>query len=146
MPAPGPEAGLLVRLPMFAPLPLAVTELLAAETEPRRFPAGTVVIREGEPGDHFYLIVEGSAAVTVRGAPRPSLGRGDCFGEIALLRDTPRTATVTAEQPLRTLALGRQEFLTAVTGNPASKTAAGALAAQRLSTDTPDRHDGPAHT
>jgi MFS family permease len=146
MPAPGPEAGLLVRLPMFAPLPLAVTELLAAEIEPRQFAAGTVVIREGEPGDHFYLIVEGSAAVTVRGAPRPSLQRGDCFGEIALLRDTPRTATVTAEQPLRTLALGREEFLTAVTGNSTSKTAADALAARRLSADPPDRGDGSART
>jgi MFS family permease len=146
MPAPGPEVGLLHNLPMFAPLPLAVTELLAAETEPRQFPAGAVVIREGEPGDHFYLIVEGSAAVSVHGAPRPSLHRGDCFGEIALLRDIPRTATVTAEQPLRTLALGQEEFLTAVTGNSTSKTAADALAAQRLSTDAADRGDGPART
>jgi CRP-like cAMP-binding protein len=131
---------------MFAPLPLAVTELLAAEIQPRRFPAGAVVIREGQPGDHFYLIVEGSAAVSVHGAPRPSLHRGDCFGEIALLRDIPRTATVTAEQPLRTLALGREEFLTAVTGNSTSKTAANALAAQRLSTDVADRGDGSART
>ena len=144
MPPPDPEAGLLVTLPMFAPLPLAVTELLAAEIEPRQFPAGTVVIREGEPGDHFYLIVEGSAAVSVHGAPRPSLRRGDCFGEIALLRDTPRTATVTAEQPLHILALGREQFLTAVTGNPASKTAADELTAQRLSADAPDRSDGSA--
>lgn len=144
MPAPGPETGLLVTLPMFAPLPLAVTGLLAAETEPRQFPAGTVVIREGEPGDHFYLIIEGSATVSVHGAPRPSLHRGDCFGEIALLRDTPRTATVTAAQPLHTLALGREQFLTAVTGNPASKTAADELAAQRLSADAPDRSDGSA--
>jgi len=142
MPAPGPETGLLVTLPMFAPLPLAVTELLAAEVEPRQFPAGTVVVREGEPGDHFYLITEGSATVSVHGAPRPSLRRGDCFGEIALLRDTPRTATVTAEQPLHTLALGREQFLTAVTGNPASKTAADELAARRLSADAPDRNDG----
>jgi cyclic nucleotide-binding protein/MFS transporter len=144
MPPPDPEAGLLVTLPMFAPLPLAVTELLAAETEPRHFPAGTVVIREGEPGDHFHLIIEGSATVSVHGAPRPSLHRGDCFGEIALLRDTPRTATVTAERPLHTLALGREQFLTAVTGNPASKTAADELAAQRLSADAPDRSDGSA--
>ena len=142
MPAPGPEVGLLRNLPMFAPLPLAVTELLAAEIDPRQFPAGTVVMREGETGDHFYVIVDGSAAVTVRGAPRPSLQRGDCFGEIALLRDIPRTATVTAQQPLRTLALGREEFLTAVTGNSMSKAAADALAAQRLFTDPPDHSDG----
>jgi hypothetical protein len=142
MPAPGPEVGLLRNLPMFAPLPLAVTELLAAEIDPRQFPTGTVVMREGETGDHFYVIVDGSAAVTVRGAPRPSLQRGDCFGEIALLRDIPRTATVTAQQPLRTLALGREEFLTAVTGNGMSKAAADALAAQRLSTDPPDHSDG----
>jgi len=144
VPAPGPEAGLLTSLPMFAPLPLAVTELLAAEVEPRQFPAGTVVIREGEAGDQFHLIIDGSAAVSVHGAARPSLQRGDCFGEIALLRDIPRTATVTAQQPLRTLALGREEFLTAVTGNSTSKAAADELAAQRLSTDALDRHDGPA--
>jgi hypothetical protein len=144
MPAPGPEVGLLRNLPMFAPLPLAVTDLLAAEIEPRQFPAGAVVMREGEAGDHFHLITEGSAAVSVQGARRPSLHRGDWFGEIALLRDIPRTATVTAEQPLRTLALGREEFLTAVTGNSMSKAAADALAAQRLSTDAPDRSDGSA--
>jgi predicted MFS family arabinose efflux permease len=144
MPAPGPEAGLLVNLPMFAPLPLAVTDLLAAEAQPRHFPAGAVVIREGQAGDQFHLIVDGSAAVSVRGAPRPSLQRGDCFGEIALLRGTPRTATITAEQPLHTLTLGRDEFLTAVTGNSLSKTAADALAAQRLSTDQPDQGDGTA--
>jgi CRP-like cAMP-binding protein len=146
MPAPGPEVGLLRNLPMFAPLPLAVTELLAAETEPRQFPAGAVVMREGEAGDHFHLIIDGSAAVSVQGVPRPSLHRGDCFGEIALLRDIPRTATVTAEKPLRTLALGREEFLTAVTGNSTSKAAADALAAQRMSADAPGRNDGPART
>jgi predicted MFS family arabinose efflux permease len=145
MPGPGPEAGLLYDLPMFAPLPLVVTDLLAAEIEPRQFPAGAVVMREGEVGDHFHLIVDGSAAVSVRGAPRPSLQRGDCFGEIALLRGIPRTATVTAEQPLRTLALGREEFLTAVTGNSMSKEAADVLVAQRLSADPPDRNDGPVH-
>lgn len=146
MPAPGPEAGLLHNLPMFAPLPLAVTEVLAAQTQPRQFPAGAVVIREGRAGDQFHLITGGSAAVSVHGTPRPSLHRGDCFGEIALLRGTPRTATISAEQPLRTLTLGRDEFLAAVTGNSTSKTAADALAAQRLSTDPPDHSDGPAPT
>lgn len=142
-PGPGPEAGLLYHLPMFAPLPLAVTDLLAGEAEPRQFPAGAVVMREGEVGDRFYLITDGAAAVSVRGEPKPSLRRGDGFGEIALIRGIPRTATVTAERPLQTLAFGREEFLTAVTGNSTSMAAADALAAQRLSTDPPDRADGP---
>ncbi|MBO0817807.1 MAG: cyclic nucleotide-binding domain-containing protein, partial [Actinobacteria bacterium] len=144
LPAPGPEAGLLQNLPMFAPLPLAVTELLAAQTQPRQFPAGAVVIREGQAGDRFYLITDGSAAVSVRGAQRPSLHRGDCFGEIALLRGTPRTATITAEQPLHTLTLDRDDFLTAVTGNSMSTAAADALVEQRLSADAPDPSDGSA--
>jgi predicted MFS family arabinose efflux permease len=144
MPAPDPETGLLYHLPMFAPLPLAVTDLLAAEVEPRQFPAGAVVMREGEAGDRFYLITDGSAAVSVHDAARPSLGRGDCFGEIALLRDVPRTATVTAEQRLRTLTLDREEFLTAVTGNSTSMAAADELAAQRLAADPPGRGDGSA--
>jgi CRP-like cAMP-binding protein len=63
-----------------------------------------------------------------------------------LLRGIPRTATVTAERTLRTLSLGREEFLTAVTGNNMSTAAADALAAQRLSTDPPDHSDGPAPT
>ena len=146
MPAPGPQAGLLRSLPMFAPLPLAVTELLAAALQPRQFPAGAVVLREGEPGDHFHLIADGSAAVTVRGAPRPPLHQGDCFGEIALLRDVPRTATITAQQPLHTLTLDRAEFLTAILANPASQAAADALAAQRLATDPLDDTSGPAET
>jgi hypothetical protein len=145
MPAPGPAVGLLRHLAMFAPLPLAVTELLAAALQPRQYPAGAVVIREGEPGDLFHLIAEGSAAVTVRGAPRPPLGRGDCFGEIALLRDVPRTATITALEPLRTLTLGRAEFLTAVLANPTSQATADTLAARRLAADPPDHTNGPPH-
>ena len=95
MPPPDPQAGLLITLPMFAPLPLAITDLLAAETEPRHFPASTVVIREGEPGDHFHLIIEGTATVSVHGAPRPSLHR-----EIASARSR-RSATPRGRPPSR---------------------------------------------
>jgi CRP-like cAMP-binding protein/predicted MFS family arabinose efflux permease len=137
MPAPGPELELVRGLPMFAHLSLAVTELVAGELRPRRFEPGAVVVREGEAGDEFHLVLDGSAAVTVHGRPRPSLGRGDCFGEIALLRDVPRTATITATQTLRTLALGRTEFLTAISGNALSAAAADAIVAERLTADPP---------
>ncbi len=135
MPAPGAETDLLRRLPIFAPLPLAVIELLATELKPHEFAPGTVVVREGEAGERFHLIAAGTALVSVHGRPRPPLGRGDCFGEIALLRDVPRTATVVAGQPLRTLSLDRETFLFAVTGNSASSAAADALAARRLAAD-----------
>jgi predicted MFS family arabinose efflux permease len=141
MPGPGPELELLRRVAMFVQLPLAVIELLATELVPREFPAGTVAIREGDPGDLFYLVVEGSATVTVQGEPRPPLGPGDPFGEIALLHDVPRTATVVADEPLRTLALDREAFLVAVCANGMTRAAAEALACQRLTADSPDGSD-----
>jgi len=142
MPAPGEEVGLLRRVAMFAPLPLAVIELLATNLQPHEFPPGTAAVREGEAGDLFYLIVAGSATVNVGGKSGPSLGAGDCFGEIALLRDIPRVATVVADQPLRTLALEREAFLVAIASNSMSSAAADALVAQRLIENTPADPDG----
>ena len=137
MPQPGQEVDLLRGLPMFAPLPLAVTELLTTELRPQQFAPGAVVIREGEPGEEFHVIASGSASVTVGGAPRPPLGPGDCFGEIALLRDVPRTATIIAAAPLSTLALRRDEFLAAVASSARSGVAAESLVAERLGEDPP---------
>jgi Major Facilitator Superfamily/Cyclic nucleotide-binding domain len=137
MPVPGPEVELLRRLAMFAPLPMAVIELLASDLRPHEFPAGTAAMREGEVGELFHVIVSGSAAVSVRGEPRPPLAVGDCFGEIALLRGVPRTATVVADSELRTMALAREAFLVAVTGNSVATAAADALVTQRLAADSP---------
>ena len=137
MPQPGQEVDLLRGLPMFAPLPLAVTELLTTELRPQQFAPGAVVIREGEPGEEFHVIASGSASVTVGGAPRPPLGPGDCFGEIALLRDVPRTATIIAAAPLSSLALRRDEFLAAVASSARSGVAAESLVAERLGEDPP---------
>ena len=75
--------------------------------------------------------MKGSAAVTVRGSRRRTLHPGDGFGEIALLRDIPRTATITATEPLWTLALKREDFLAAVTRNPASAVAAEKMSIKR---------------
>lgn len=137
MPQPGREVDLLRNLPIFAPLPLAVTELLTTELRPQEFESGSVVMREGDPGEEFHVIASGSASVTVRGEPRPSLGSGDCFGEIALLRDMPRTATIIAAEPLHTLALRREQFLTAVASSARSGVAAESFVAERLGEDPP---------
>lgn len=137
LPQPGKEVELLRGLSMFAPLPLATAELLASELRPQQFAPGSVVMAEGDPGDEFHIIASGSASVTVRGTPRPPLGPGDCFGEIALLRDIPRTATITAAEELHTLVLRREEFLAAVSGSARSGVAAESLVTQRLSQDPP---------
>ena len=132
LPVPGPELALLRRLPIFAPLPLVTVEYLATRLEEARFQDGTVVVREGEPGALFYIVVEGEAVASVAGRPLRTMGPGDGFGEIALLRDVPRTATVVARGALRTAALERTEFLTALSNNVDSATAADALARGRL--------------
>jgi len=100
-------------------------------------PSGTVVIREGEAGDRFYVVADGEVVVWKGETRVGELGRGDCFGEIALLQDRPRTATVgaAADEELRVSVLRRGPFLTAVTGYPAAASANEALAASRLGAD-----------
>lgn len=143
LPVPGPETALLHRNPIFAPLPLATVELLASELTPEQFDAGEVVMAEGEAGDRFHLIADGTAAVSVDGLVRATLGVGDGFGEIALLRDIPRTATVTAIGPLRTFSLSRDEFLVAVGSSPLATASAVATAEDRLAADRTLRTNRP---
>ena len=83
---------------------------------------------EGERGDRFYVIERGTAAVSIGGRPVRTLGPGDHFGELALLRDTPRSATVRAESDVALYALGRDEFLAALAAHPASARSAEAAA------------------
>jgi hypothetical protein len=134
--APDAEALALVRsMHVFAALPPHVIERIVVELVPVEFAAGDVLIREGDRGDRCYLIVEGRAEVT-RGTVRVGEGaEGDLVGEIALLRNVPRTATVTALSPMRLFALERAPFLAAVTGHPQSHARAVALADERLPTD-----------
>jgi len=121
------HAALLRRVEFLASLPPALREQLAATLVEVRHPAGGTVIRQGEPGDRFYVLEEGE--VEIEGNV---LGPGASFGEIALLRDVPRTATVTARTDVVLQAVERDDFLAAVTGHEESSAAADAVIARRL--------------
>ncbi len=129
---PGAEMALLRSIGLFQPLEQPVIERLSWNLEPAEAGAGSVVIHEGERGDRFYILVEGRAHVSVGGQPVAELGPGSYFGEIALLRNVPRTATVTAIDDLRLLTLEREEFLAAVTGSRPSTEAADREVDRRL--------------
>jgi MFS family permease len=131
-PAPTEELAILRQIPLFRPLPLPVLENLASNLIPVHASPRDQIVREGEPGDRFYVIRSGEVDVVSAGQPVTTLGPGDYFGEIALLRDVPRTATVTAKSDVELYALERNEFLSAVTGHPASAEAADAVVASRL--------------
>jgi MFS family permease len=120
---------------IFAGLPAPTVERLAADVERRHVGVGTAVIAEGEPGDRYYVIDDGRVAVEIGGRHVRDLGRGDGFGELALLSDVPRTATVIATTELELLAFERERFLRAVTGNARSSGVGGART---------DRYLGPA--
>jgi CRP-like cAMP-binding protein len=89
-------------------------------------------VREGEDGELFYAIAEGSVDVVAGGRLVARLGRGEGFGEIALLHDVPRTATVTAVTNVSLFALARDDFLLALTRHPAARELARDVAADRL--------------
>jgi hypothetical protein len=132
------ELELLRGSSIFAPLPLPTLTQLAGRLEPLEVAAGTEVVRQGEPGDRFYLIDRGALEARVDGEVRRRLTGGDFFGEIALLRETPRTATVVALEDSHLLVLERDDFIAAVTGHAPSRDAADAVVTARLAAVGPD--------
>jgi MFS family permease len=123
---------LLEGIPLFTPLSAATLEAVAANLVPITVPAGSAVVREGETGDRFYIVDSGRLEATQDARHLRDLVDGDFFGEIALLRDVRRTATVTAASEVRLLALDREEFVAVITGHPDSAAAADAAIATRL--------------
>jgi len=126
------QIALLRTLPIFAPLDATRIEILARDLEPLTVEGGTAVVREGETGELFFVIASGEVDVTRGGEHVAALGRGDCFGEVALLQRAPRNATCTAVTPTQLYSLAREPFLEAVTGHPVAHEELHRLAATRV--------------
>jgi CRP-like cAMP-binding protein len=107
----------LQRSPLFAALGRRELKRIAAAMSSREFPAGTAIATEGEIGVGFFIVDEGSARVSSRGREVGQLGPGDHFGEIALIVEAPRTATVTARTDLRCYGMTSWDFRRLVEGN-----------------------------
>jgi MFS family permease len=131
------ELARITSVPMFEPLPIATKEQLARRLVKLELPAKTEVVAEGAEGDRFYLVAEGEIEVLAPGKNPTVSGPGAYFGEIALLRDIPRTATVRTRTPCTLYALAREHFLTAVTGHDAGHAAGERVVAERLGESAP---------
>lgn len=108
----------LKQVPLFADLSRKELAQLAKVSDDLEVETGKELTREGETGQEFFVIVEGEIDVTIKGKRVASRGGGDFIGEIALLEDTPRTATVTATTPVRLFVLTRQDFRSLVDESP----------------------------
>jgi MFS family permease len=139
--APGAQLGerlrLIARVPMLAPLPPPQQEAIAHELEETDLPAGTTLFQAGDPGDRFWIVASGEISILPPGETPVTVGAGEAFGEIALLRDVPRTASATAVVPTRLYALDRDQFVAAVTGHAESSATAEATIAARIGTLRP---------
>ena len=123
---------MLQKVPLFSDLERRELQAIAESFKERAFSAGDRIASEGKGAAGFFVIESGAATVSVHGNEVGRLGAGDYFGEIALLRDVPRTATVTAAEEVGLLALDRDDFIAVVTGHPQSAEAADAVIATRL--------------
>jgi MFS family permease len=131
-PIPERELEVLRSVDLFASLPAPEFEGLAARLTEVTAAPGTAIVTEGEIGHHFYVIEDGEAEVSRDGRLVATLGRGDYFGEIALLRHVPRTATVMAKMPTTLLSLEREAFLEEVTGHPVVRKTVDVTVQERL--------------
>jgi len=133
---PERELRLLRGVAFFRPLQLTTIEDLASRLEDVRVTAGSDIVRQGDVGDRFFIVESGRVETLIDGEVVRQLGPGDSFGEIALLRDVPRTATVRAITDASLVSLAQDEFLSAVTGHTDSATAAEAVVTARVGART----------
>jgi CRP/FNR family transcriptional regulator, cyclic AMP receptor protein len=123
---------LLRRIPLFERCSRRELTRLATTADEVDLPEGRALTREGEPGREFFVLVEGLAVVRRKGRRVTVLSAGDFFGEIALLTERPRTATVTAGTPVRVLVLTRRDFRRLMAEMPSLQAKVLAAVAERL--------------
>jgi uncharacterized membrane protein len=129
--APASHLDLIEGVAVFAPLSLVAKERIASHLIQVDVAAGEVVIHAGDAGDRFYVVSSGGLTIDA-GSQTIDAGPGDFFGEIALLQDVPRTATVRAITDARLYALERDDFVAVVTGNALARSEADAVAVERV--------------
>lgn len=105
-----PRVERLRRVPLFAACTDKQLQFIAGRVDELDLPAGRVLCREGQSGGDFFVLLSGSAEVTADGKPIRTLRDGEFFGEIAVLDNGPRSATVTVTEPARALVLGPSQF------------------------------------
>ena len=133
---PERQLRVLQSIPLFSPLPPTTLERLAAHLSSVTALTGTEFVREGDAGDLFYVVAAGRIEVSREGGRVGELGPGDYFGEIALLRDVPRSATCTATTNVELYTIDRDRFVSAVTGNSTSASEIESVIHSRLAGST----------
>ena len=129
------RVALLRSLDIFRALPVPALEGVAHTARDVSVPAGAVIVRRGDPGDSYFVVADGTVEVERDGRVVGVLGRGEGFGEIALLHDVARTATVTASTSAELVEVDRDAFLVAVTGHAQTRQRAEHAASERLLAD-----------
>jgi CRP/FNR family cyclic AMP-dependent transcriptional regulator len=135
-----PKIDALGRVPLFAKCSRKELEFLITRTDEVDVSAGQTLIKQGNPGDTFYLLLDGEATVQVDGHDRPPLGPGSFFGEIGILDRGPATATVVTTTPARLMVMSHAQFRDAIKANDQLLSQVMATMAERLRRDSLDRN------
>src|ERR1700686_3520222 len=135
-----PKVDALGRMPLFARCSQKELQILASRTDEVDVEAHRTLTRQGDSGDSFYVLLEGEAEVTVDGQARPTLQKGDFFGEISMLDRGPVTATVITKTPAHLMVMSHAQFRDAIKGNDSLLSVVMAAMADRLRRDSLSRN------